>query len=192
MKQLVIFASGAGSNASKIIDYFRDTSLARVALICCNKQQAGVLTIAEKENIPVLMLERERFFYGDAYIGQIREFQPDLIILAGFLWKLPPSLVQAFPQKIVNIHPALLPAYGGKGMYGNRVHQAVLDAGEKSSGISIHYVDEHFDNGDLIFQAQCSVLPNDTAETLAARIHELEHRHFPEEIEKLLQLQKAR
>ena len=188
MKRIIIFASGAGSNARQIISHFKKNPTAAVCLICCNKPGAGVLGIAADEQIPTLMLEKERFFNGDAYLSEIDSYQPDLIVLAGFLWKLPAALVEAFPHKIINIHPALLPAFGGRGMYGKRVHEAVLAAGSAESGISIHYVDEHFDHGDLIFQARCSVDPDDTPETLARKIHALEHKHFPEVIDNLLKL----
>ena len=185
-KSLVIFASGAGSNAKKIIEYFKESKLARVRLVVCNKPGAGVIGVAEENNIPVLMIEKERFFRGDAYLPEINNIAPDLVILAGFLWKIPTKLIEAFPRKIINIHPALLPKYGGKGMYGNNVHQSVINAGEVESGITIHYVDEHYDNGDIIFQAGCPVLDGDSPEKLAARIHGLEHAHFPKVIEQLL------
>jgi formyltetrahydrofolate-dependent phosphoribosylglycinamide formyltransferase len=176
---LAIFASGAGSNAQKIIDYFRNSNKVKVALIACNNPAAGVLDIAARENIPVLIIEKERFFRGNAYVEDLKEKKIDFIVLAGFLWKLPSLLIKAYPGHIINIHPALLPNYGGRGMYGNNVHNAVLAAGEKESGITIHYVDEHYDNGDIIFQAKCPVLPGDTPDTLAQRIHLLEHQHYP-------------
>ncbi|HET6993555.1 MAG TPA: phosphoribosylglycinamide formyltransferase [Chitinophagaceae bacterium] len=176
---VAIFASGAGSNAQKIIEYFRNSKKVKVALIACNNPAAGVLTIAARENIPVLMIEKEKFFRGNAYVEDLKGKQIDFIVLAGFLWKLPPLLIKAYPGRIINIHPALLPNYGGKGMYGNKVHNAVLAAGEKESGITIHYVDDHYDNGDIIFQAKCPVLPGDTADSLAQRIHVLEHEHYP-------------
>ena len=180
---LVIFASGAGSNAGRIMESFRDSPVARVALIVCNKPGAGVIARAENEQIPVLMIDRERFFRGDAYLPEIRKAGADWIILAGFLWKVPDVLISAFPRRIMNIHPALLPKYGGKGMYGQYVHQSVITAGEVESGITIHYVDEHYDNGDIVFQTGCPVLDGDTPESLAARIHELEHAHFARVIE---------
>ncbi len=181
--QLAIFASGAGSNAQKIIDHFRGSSQVVVTLIICNKPGAGVLSIADRENIPSVIIEKERFFRGDTYLPVLKQYGIDFIILAGFLWKVPQPLIEAFPNKIVNIHPALLPRYGGKGMYGHHVHEAVLAAGEKESGITIHFVDGHYDNGDIIFQATCPVLPGDTADTLAKRIHQLEHLHYPRVIE---------
>lgn len=185
-KNIIIFASGAGSNAQKIIDYFREKEVAQVALIVCNKPGAGVLTIAAKENIPVLLIEKEKF-RQTGYLEEIEKYDPDLIVLAGFLWMIPGIMVQHFPGKIINIHPALLPAYGGKGMYGNAVHKAVVEAGEKESGITIHFVDEKYDHGETILQARCMVEKEDTPETLAAKIHKLEHTFFPETIEKILQ-----
>ena len=186
MKQLILFASGAGSNAARIIEHFHAGQLARVALIVCNKPEAGVLTIAARHGIPTLLIERERFFRGDGYVPELQAYDPALIVLAGFLWKIPASLIEAFRGRIVNIHPALLPNYGGKGMYGAHVHTAVLNAGEHESGITIHYVDEHYDHGDTIFQTTCPVEPDDTPESLAARIHALEHAHFPLVLESLL------
>ena len=183
---IAIFASGAGSNAQKIIDHFRNSSLIKISLIVCNKPGAGVLDITKKENIPSLLIEKERFFRGDAYINELKANEIDFIVLAGFLWKIPSALIKAYPGKIVNIHPALLPNYGGKGMYGNFVHEAVIAAGEKESGITIHYVDDHYDNGDIIFQARCAVQENDTAASLAQRIHLLEHEHYPKVIEKIV------
>ncbi|MEP7373824.1 MAG: phosphoribosylglycinamide formyltransferase [Chitinophagaceae bacterium] len=183
---IAIFASGAGSNAQKIIDHFRHSGHIKISLIICNKPGAGVLTIASKENIPGLLIDKEKFFRGDAYTDELKEKKIDFIILAGFLWKIPVVLIKAYPGKIVNIHPALLPKYGGKGMYGDHVHEAVINAKDKESGITIHYVDEHYDHGDSIFQAKCAVFENDTAESLAQRIHFLEHEHYPRVIERIL------
>jgi len=184
--RIAIFASGAGSNAQKIIDHFRNSDHIYTSLIVCNKSGAGVLSIAEKENIPSLLIDKEKFFRGNAYTDELKQAGIDFIVLAGFLWKIPDALIQAYPGKIINIHPALLPSYGGKGMYGNFVHEAVIAAGEKESGITIHYVDGHYDNGDIIFQARCAVSENDTPATLANRIHQLEHEHYPQVIETLL------
>jgi phosphoribosylglycinamide formyltransferase 1 len=181
-----IFASGAGSNASRIIDYFRNSTLARVCLVICNKPGAGVIGIAGKEGIPVLIIEKERFFKGDGYLPEIRQAGTNLIVLAGFLWKIPQALIDAYPRRIINIHPALLPKYGGRGMYGQYVHESVLNAGEMESGITIHYVDEHYDNGDILFQTACPVLDTDSPESLANRIHQLEHLHYPLVIDDLL------
>ncbi|MBK6826768.1 MAG: phosphoribosylglycinamide formyltransferase [Chitinophagaceae bacterium] len=188
MTRIAIFASGAGSNAQKIIDHFRDSDQVRVSLVVCNKPGAGVLRIADNEGIPSLVIEKEKFFRDNAYTDELQEAGIDFIILAGFLWKIPVDLIRAYPGKIINIHPALLPAYGGKGMYGNHVHQAVIDHHEKESGITIHYVDEQYDHGDIIFQAKSPVLASDTADTLASRIHQLEHQHYPAVIEQLLQI----
>lgn len=185
-KHLIIFASGAGSNAQQIINHFRNSATAKPVLIVCNKAGAGVITIAEKENIPVLLIEKERFFKGDAYLSELKNADADLLILAGFLWKIPQALIDAYPRRIINIHPALLPKYGGKGMYGPYVHEAVLNSGEVQSGITIHYVDEHYDNGDIIFQTACPVLEGDSPQTLAQRIHQLEHLHYPLVLDKII------
>jgi formyltetrahydrofolate-dependent phosphoribosylglycinamide formyltransferase len=188
---IAVFASGAGSNARKIIGHFKDSGVARVAVVVCNKPEAGVIQIAAEHGIPVLMIEKERFFRGDAYLPELEQKGVRWIVLAGFLWKVPLALVTAYRNHIINIHPALLPGYGGKGMYGNFVHQAVISAGETRSGITIHYVDEHYDNGDIIFQAHCPVLPTDTPSDLAQRIHSLEHEHFPGIIEKEIRREAA-
>ena len=187
MNHIAIFASGAGSNAQKIIDYFRFHPQIKVSLIVCNKPGAGVLSIAQKENIPALLIEKEQFFRGNAYVDELKQLGIDFIVLAGFLWKVPTAIIQAFPQHIINIHPALLPNYGGKGMYGRFVHEAVIEAKEKESGISIHYVDELYDHGQLIFQARCTIDPTDTPDTLAQKIHALEHTHYPLIVEKVIQ-----
>lgn len=186
MINLAIFASGAGSNAEKIIEHFKGNENVRVALILCNKSGAGVLKIAENHGIKSILIEKEGFFSPNSCLLALKDHQIDFIVLAGFLWKIPDALVNAYRGKIVNIHPALLPNYGGKGMYGMRVHEAVINAGESESGITIHYVDEHYDEGDIIFQAKCAIEPGDTPEMLAQKVHVLEHRHFPEVIENLL------
>lgn len=180
---IAIFASGAGSNAQKIIDHFRNSSAVKIALIVCNNHHAGVLKIAARENIPSLIIEKENFFRGNAYTDELKEKQIDFIVLAGFMWMIPSLLISAYRNKILNIHPALLPKYGGKGMYGHYVHEAVIANKEKESGISIHYVDEICDHGPVIFQAACPVLENDTADSLAQRIHALEHEYYPVIIE---------
>lgn len=184
MTHLAIFASGAGSNARKIIEYFDGHPQIRVSLVVCNKPGAGVLKIAEEAGIPTLLIEKERFFKGDGYLPALQSRQIGFVVLAGFLWKIPEALIQAYPRRIVNIHPALLPKYGGKGMYGGFVHSAVLQNRETETGITIHFVDEHYDNGDIIFQATCKVDADDTAESVAQKVHQLEHRYFPEVIEK--------
>lgn len=185
MKSLIIFASGTGTNAAAIIDYFKQRGTASVSLIVCNRQQAGVLEIAKREHIPFLLVDHHTF--GEAlFLDQLQTYKPDLLVLAGFMWKVPERVVEAFPGAIVNIHPALLPAYGGKGMYGHRVHEAVLAAGERESGITIHYVNEAYDEGAIIVQARCPVAANDTPGTLASRIHKLEHYYYPRTIDFLL------
>jgi phosphoribosylglycinamide formyltransferase-1 len=188
MKQIALFASGMGTNAQRIIDHFRLHPGVNVSLIVCNKPGAGVLDIAEKEGIPKLMVEKETFFRGDAYVNELRERGIDFLVLAGFLWKIPPALVQAFRGRIINIHPSLLPKYGGKGMYGRHVHESVIAAGDRQSGITIHYVDELYDHGQVIFQAICEIKEGDTPESLAQKIHLLEYAHFPEIVEKVLDL----
>lgn len=184
MKQIAIFASGAGSNAKKIIEHFamleqKGNSPAKVTLVVCNKPEAGVLKIAEENNIATLVIEKEKFFRGNGYTDELMAAGIDLIVLAGFLWKVPAALIKAFPKKIINIHPALLPKYGGKGMYGHFVHEAVIANKEIESGITIHFVDELYDHGQIILQASCSVSENDTPETVAKKVQLLEHRHFP-------------
>ncbi len=186
MHKIAIFASGAGSNAQRIIDHFRNHSSIQVALIICNKPGAGVLTIAEKENIPCILIEKEKFFRGNAYVDELKVAGISFIVLAGFLWKIPAKLIEAFPQKIINIHPALLPKYGGKGMYGAFVHEAVIAAGDKESGITIHYVDEEYDHGNTILQVSCVVDEQDTAASVAEKVHSLEHTHFPAVIERVI------
>ena len=184
--KIAIFASGAGSNAQKIIDYFKRNSSVKISLVVCNKKVAGVLDIAAKEKIPSLAIERTKFFEEDNYLPFLKELGIDFIVLAGFLWKMPAAIINSYPNKIVNIHPALLPKYGGKGMYGQRVHDAVIQAKDPISGISIHYVDELYDHGNIIFQATCPIEETDTAESLAQKIHQLEHLHYPVVIETVL------
>jgi phosphoribosylglycinamide formyltransferase 1 len=186
--RLAIFASGQGSNALAIIRFFEGGAVkingksVEVALIVCNKKGAGVLDVARSFEIPTLIIEKDRFFNGSHYLEEFRFREISFIVLAGFLWKIPSALVEAFPDRILNIHPALLPAYGGKGMYGKAVHEAVVAAGETESGITIHYVDEQYDHGRILFQARCRLAPDETAESLAGKIHALEHRHYPPQI----------
>lgn len=184
--KIAIFASGAGSNAKAIIEHFHNNQKASIELIVSNKPEAGVLKIAKNHQISTLLIEKEQFFSYKSYLNALNGSKIDFIVLAGFLWKIPEVLIQAFPGKIINIHPALLPKYGGKGMYGQKVHAAVIANHEKESGITIHYVDEQYDHGNTIFQAKCIVLENDTPETLAERIHQLEHQHYPKTIEELI------
>ncbi len=184
--RLAIFASGAGSNADQIIKHFKNNPSVSVALVVCNKPGAGVLQIARNAGIETLLIERDRFLNGDGYVPFLQQHHITHIILAGFLWKVPVSILQHWPDAILNIHPALLPKYGGKGMYGANVHQAVIANGEKESGITIHCVDEVYDNGDIVLQVRCTVDETDTAGSLAAKIHQLEHAHYPAAIELFL------
>ncbi len=192
MHSIAVFASGSGSNTARIITHFRHHPTIRIALIVCNKPGAGVLDIAARENIPSLIIEKEPFFRGDAYIGELRARQIGFIVLAGFLWKIPVALVRAYPGKIINIHPALLPKFGGKGMYGRFVHEAVIAAAETETGITIHYVDEKYDHGEPIYQAKVVVEKDDTPETLAKKVHLLEYEHFPRVIEQVIDVQNHR
>jgi len=185
-KRIALFASGTGSNAKKIIEYFAEHNSIKVALVVCNNQTAGVISIANGFDIPVLLIERKPFFNGDAYLAELKKHAIDFVVLAGFLWKVPTILIDAFQQKIINIHPALLPKYGGKGMYGHFIHEAVIVNKEKETGISIHWVNEHFDEGEIIFQASCSVEPTDAPESLAKKVLTLEHKHFAPTIESVL------
>ena len=159
-QKIAIFASGTGTNAANIIKYFSNKPIAKVSLIVCNNPNAGVLKIAEANNIPSLIIEKEKFFKADAYVPELKNAAINFIVRAGFLWKIPSLIINAYRNNIINIHPALLPKHGGKGMYGNFVHDAVLSAKEKESGITIHFVDEFYDNGKIIFQITCAVYKN--------------------------------
>ena len=189
---IAIFASGAGSNAAVIIknlSTFIGSNKVSIALILTNNENAGVINIAKTNNIPFVVMDFKSVDLqniSSSYLTILAQYNIDFIVLAGYLKKIPVELVQEFPQKIVNIHPALLPAYGGKGMYGMRVHEAVIAAKEKKSGITIHYVDEVYDHGKIIFQATCNLEEGETVETLAKKINVLEHKHYSEEISKIL------
>ena len=183
---IAIFASGAGSNAKKIIEYFKGSDAINIAVIASNKPNAGVINIARENNIPTLIIEKEKFFRGDTYLPELNNDQIHYIVLAVFLWKIPEKLIAAFPDKIINIHPALLPNYGGRGMYGHFVHEAVIANKEKQSGITVHLVDEQYDHGKHLFQAVCNISDDDTPDSLAEKIHQLEHDHFAREIEKYI------
>jgi phosphoribosylglycinamide formyltransferase 1 len=185
-KNIAIFASGGGSNAQKMIDYFANSTTVNVALIVSNKADAGVLGIAERHKIPALVIQRSGFYQSEQLLDDLRSANIDFIVLAGFLWLIPPYLIQAFPQKMVNIHPALLPKYGGKGMYGMHVHEAVKAAGETETGITIHYVNEHYDEGDIVFAAQTAIGPEDSPADIAKKVQQLEHAHFPRVVEQLV------
>lgn len=186
MKNIAIFASGSGTNAQAIADHFKNHSQARVCCILSNKENAYVLERAKKLDIPGYTFNRADFYESGKVLEILKKHQTDFIVLAGFLWLVPENLIATFPQSIVNIHPALLPKYGGKGMYGNRVHAAVIENGETESGITIHHVNQNYDEGNIILQARCEVKAEDTPETLAERIHELEHRHYPRVVEELV------
>jgi phosphoribosylglycinamide formyltransferase-1 len=185
MIKIVIFASGSGTNAENIIRYFQATKSASVEAVFTNKADARVIQRAEKYQVPSLVFTKNDLETGKV-LQEINTIQPDLIVLAGFLLKFPESIVAEYPDKIINIHPALLPKYGGKGMYGMHVHRAVVENKESKTGITIHYVNENYDEGNIIFQKEVTVLISDTPEVVAAKIHELEQDHFPAVIEKLL------
>ncbi|MCC4211873.1 phosphoribosylglycinamide formyltransferase [Leeuwenhoekiella parthenopeia] len=186
MKHIVIFASGSGTNAQRIIEYFNDRDDAQVVLVLSNKPTAQVLQRAGKLKVSAFSFNRTAFYESDQVLNLLEQNRPDLIVLAGFLWLMPKKIIATFSGKILNIHPALLPAYGGKGMYGSHVHEAVVAAGEKESGITIHEVTEEYDKGSILFQAKTQLTPNETPESLAAKIHELEYEHFPQVIETFL------
>lgn len=186
MKNIAIFASGSGSNAKQIIQYFQNHPQIRVVLVLSNKPQAPVLEKASQAGIPTYVFNRQSFYATDEVVQVLKSNHIDWIVLAGFLWLVPQNLIQSFPKRIINIHPALLPKYGGKGMYGMNVHQAVVEAKDTTSGITIHLVDEQYDRGEIVFQAQCEVVENDTAEEVAHKVQILEHRHFAPVIEKLI------
>jgi phosphoribosylglycinamide formyltransferase-1 len=185
MRKIVIFASGSGTNAENIIRHFKATKTAIVEAVFTNKADAQVIQRAEKYQVPSQVFSKNDLETGKV-LQKINAIQPDLIVLAGFLLKFPESIVAAYPDKIINIHPALLPKYGGKGMYGMHVHQAVVENKEPKTGITIHYVNENYDEGNVIFQKEVAVLISDTPEVVAAKIHELEQDHFPAVIEKLI------
>jgi phosphoribosylglycinamide formyltransferase 1 len=184
--RIAVFASGSGSNAQRLAEYFKDSVVCEVSVIYCNNPDAYVLERAKLLGVPAVLFNRDTFYNNTSILNDLKSRQIDWIILAGFLWLIPDYILKSFPQRIINIHPALLPAYGGKGMYGMKVHEAVIAAGEKQSGITIHQVNEIYDKGDIIFQATCQVRPEDTPEKLAAKIHELEYEYLPMLIEKLI------
>jgi len=191
--RLAIFASGEGTNAREIIRYFQDGAhpvLGRpveIGLVVCNRPGAGVLKIAAEAAIPVCLIEKEEFFRGSHYLDVLQGQEITFIVLAGFLWKIPAELIRQFPDHILNIHPALLPLFGGKGMYGKAVHEAVIASHQKESGISIHYVDEMYDHGRIFFQSSFPLSPGETPKSLAEKIHALEHKHYPEQIARWLE-----
>lgn len=186
MKNIAIFSSGSGTNAENIARYFANSENVNVAVVLSNNRNVGVHGRVNKLGVPSFVFSREEFIAGVPILEKLAEYDVCLIVLAGFMNKISDVILQAFPGKIVNIHPALLPKYGGKGMYGMHVHEAVVKAGERESGITIHYINEHYDEGAIIFQASCPVLPSDTPEEVASKVHALEYAHYPHVIESLL------
>ncbi|WP_420571073.1 phosphoribosylglycinamide formyltransferase [Kordia sp.] len=186
MKRIAIFASGSGTNAENIIRYFQEQNNASVVQVLTNNQHAKVLDRAKTHKISAFSFNRTALYRSNDVLHLLQSAQIDLIVLAGFLWKFPEHILAAFPNKVINIHPALLPKYGGKGMYGAHVHTAVVANKEKESGITIHFVNENYDEGAIIFQAKTNLTEKDTAESVAKKIHELEYKHFPEVIERVL------
>ncbi|MBL4678410.1 MAG: phosphoribosylglycinamide formyltransferase [Mucilaginibacter sp.] len=190
-KRIAIFASGSGSNAQKIMEHFKKHNDAEVVLILTNNPQAYVLQRADNFEVPSHIFTRHEFYETDEIISLLKNLQVDIIVLAGFLWLVPQSLLQAFPNKIINLHPALLPKFGGKGMYGDNVHKAVLAAGEEESGITIHFTNAEFDEGEIIHQSRFKIEPGDTLEMVKFKVQQLEHQHFPKVIEGLLKKMKS-
>lgn len=188
-KKIVIFASGSGTNAENIIRYFENSEVVRVVAVFSNKPSAKVLIRAHKLNIKSFCFERDSFYKSDEVLNILKDLNPDLIVLAGFLWLFPSKILNAFPGKVINLHPALLPNFGGPGMYGEHVHNAVIDQKQQETGITIHYVNENYDEGQTIFQTSIPVASTDTPKSLAEKIHDLEYRHFPEVIKNLLEKQ---
>lgn len=187
-KKIAILASGDGTNAENIIRYFHANETAVVSLVLTNRTQAFVLERAHRLEVPSFVFEKKAWESGEKILSLLHDYEIDFIVLAGFLARVPDNILHAYPQRMVNIHPSLLPKFGGKGMYGDRVHEAVLASGETESGITIHYTSEVYDEGAILFQATCPVFSTDTPDTLATRIHQLEYEHYPRVIEKLLQV----
>jgi phosphoribosylglycinamide formyltransferase-1 len=186
MTRIAIFASGSGSNAERITTYFTDNDSVSIELFLSNNPMAGVIERGRRLGIPIVLFDKKTFSKTNKIVNLLQKQQIDLVILAGFLWLIPENLVKAFPNKIINIHPALLPKYGGKGMWGHFVHEAVVESGEKETGITIHFVNEHYDEGKVIFQAKCEVFSTDTPDMVALKVQSLEHIHFPAVIENII------
>ncbi len=186
MHKIALFASGSGTNVENITNYFNNNNSIEIALVLSNKKDAYVLERAKKLNIPSLVFNRNQFYNSTNVVNYLIDNNIDYIVLAGFLWLIPSNLIEAFPKKIINIHPALLPKYGGKGMYGSKVHESVVANNEKQSGITIHFVNEKYDDGNIIFQETCNVLPNDSPNDVAKKVHTLEYKYYPKIIEKLI------
>ncbi|HLA56030.1 MAG TPA: phosphoribosylglycinamide formyltransferase [Flavobacterium sp.] len=185
MKNIVIFASGSGSNAENIILHFKKSAQANVAAVFSNKANAGVIERAETQNIPTVVFTKDELLAGKV-LEKLKPFQPDLIVLAGFLLKFPHDIIAHYHGKIINIHPALLPKYGGKGMYGMNVHRAIIENKESETGITIHYIDEHYDEGDIIFQKSVALNGRETCEEISEKVQQLEHEYFPVIVEKII------
>jgi len=185
IKKIIFFASGSGSNVQNIIQHFSTFDQITTDLVLTNNQKAGVLDRAKSLNVPFYLFKKEEYL-DDSLLNKLQTIKPDLIVLAGFLLKIPKSIVAAYPDKIINIHPALLPKHAGKGMYGDRVHQSVLDSGDSKTGITIHYVNENYDEGSIIFQSAVEVSKADTVESIANKVHQLEYKHYPEVLHQLL------
>ncbi|MFA5819735.1 MAG: phosphoribosylglycinamide formyltransferase [Bacteroidales bacterium] len=186
MRNIAIFASGSGTNAENIIQYFSNRNTAKVSLVLSNKRQAMVLKRAEALKIRTVFFEHKEFYITGKVLRYLGLYKIDFIVLAGFLWLVPENIIEQYPGRIINIHPALLPGYGGKGMYGDAVHKAVIGSHDKESGITIHYVNKLYDKGDIIFQKRCKVDPSDTPDLLAEKVHALEYLHYPKIIEDLV------
>lgn len=186
MKKIAIFASGSGTNAQRITEYFSDKDNVEISLILSNKKDAYVLERAKKLNVPSIVFDRDDFYNSDKVFDILTLREIDFIVLAGFLWLVPVNILKKFHNRIINIHPALLPKFGGKGMYGGKVHQAVIENKETETGISIHYVNEKYDEGKIIFQTKFNVENDDTPDSIAQKIHKLEYEHFPRVIEEVL------
>lgn len=185
-KRIAIFASGSGSNAQKIMEFFKKHQDAEVALVLTNNPEAYVLQRADNFEVPSHVFDKHEFYHSDEILSLLKNLQIDLIVLAGFLWLIPQNLISAYPKRIINIHPALLPKYGGKGMYGDNVHKAILKAGEEESGISIHYVNERFDEGEIIYQSRFKIEKGDDLEMVKFKGQQLEHLHYPKVVEQVL------
>lgn len=185
-KRIAIFASGSGSNAQKIMEHFKKHNDAEVTIVLTNNPEAYVLQRADNFEVPAHIFTRQEFYHTDSVVHLLKNLEIDIIVLAGFLWLIPQSLLKAFPNKIINLHPALLPKYGGKGMYGDKVHQAIIEAGDSESGITIHFVNEHFDEGEIIHQSRFHIEKSDDLEMIKFKGQQLEHLHYPKVIEQLL------
>jgi phosphoribosylglycinamide formyltransferase 1 len=186
MRKIAIFASGSGTNAENIIKYFSTGKTARVELVLSNRREAFVLKRAAALNVDTVFFEHDDFYSSENILSRLQEKNIDFLVLAGFLWLVPENILSCYEKRIVNIHPALLPAYGGKGMYGAKVHKAVLENHDKESGITIHYVNRYYDEGDIIFQARCTIEDSDTPDSLASKVHILEYEYYPRVIEELI------